>query len=123
VHGWSVPATLAMDTSWVPYDSVLEFHRTLLSTVADRVRQKYPELAVEEVLEQRPPAQALVDAAKDAELLVVGSHRKGVLAGLIIGSVSHDVLLNLPCPVAVIPHPDDNVGVYRTTNEREITGA
>jgi nucleotide-binding universal stress UspA family protein len=54
-------------------------------------------------LVQGAAAPALVAAAATAALLVVGTHGRGAVAGLILGSVSHDVLLNMPCPVIVIP--------------------
>jgi len=37
------------------------------------------------------------------DLVVVGSHGKGLASRVVLGSVSHDVLKDLPCAVLVVP--------------------
>jgi len=46
----------------------------------------------------------LVDAAQDADLLVVGSRGGGGFAHLLLGSVSSQVIQHAPCPVVTVPH-------------------
>jgi nucleotide-binding universal stress UspA family protein len=48
------------------------------------------------------PVDGLVDASKDARMIVVGSHGKGALSRLLLGSVSRGVVEHAHCPVAVI---------------------
>ena len=48
------------------------------------------------------PARALLDAAKDADLLVVGSRGRGGFRGLVLGSTSQKVAHRAPCPVVVV---------------------
>jgi nucleotide-binding universal stress UspA family protein len=59
------------------------------------------------VVADQHPAQALVDLSADAELLVVGSRGHGGFGELLLGSVSHAVVLHAVCPVVVVPSPRD----------------
>jgi nucleotide-binding universal stress UspA family protein len=52
--------------------------------------------------EQRPSA-ALLDAAAEASMLVVGSRGKGQLSKVLLGSVSDQVSHHAHCPVVVVP--------------------
>ena len=53
------------------------------------------------------PAEALLEAAADADMLVVGSRGAGGFKRLLMGSVSTQVTHHAPCPVVVIP--DKNI--------------
>ena len=50
-------------------------------------------------------SEALVDEAKDATMLVVGSRGHGGFVGMLIGSISHGCVTHAPCPVVVVPEP------------------
>ena len=53
------------------------------------------------------PAEALLEAADDADMLVVGCRGAGGFKRLLMGSVSTQVTQHARCPVVVIP--DENV--------------
>jgi nucleotide-binding universal stress UspA family protein len=54
------------------------------------------------------PAQTLIEAGRDAELLVLGSRGHGGFVGLLLGSVSHQVAQHPPCPVVILPSPEES---------------
>lgn len=106
VHVWRIPATVAVEYGAVlHYEEMRDAHARILSGATRRVRDAHPALHINEYLEQGSPASALVDGSRAASLIVVGTHGRGAVGSLFLGSVSHDVLVNLPCPVAVVPRP------------------
>jgi nucleotide-binding universal stress UspA family protein len=55
------------------------------------------------VVQERHPADVLVGLSSDADLLVVGSRGRGGFQGLVLGSVTHALVLHAACPVVVVP--------------------
>ena len=52
------------------------------------------------------PAQELIDAGKDADMVVLGSRGAGGFARLMMGSVASQVTQHAYCPVLIVP-PED----------------
>jgi nucleotide-binding universal stress UspA family protein len=65
-------------------------------------REKYSYVAAETSLVACPPRQMLLDAAEEAELLVVGGRGLGGLETFRLGAVSTAVLHHAPCSVAIV---------------------
>ena len=64
------------------------------------------------IIREGNPFDTIVDeaAAWRADVIVVGSHGKGWVDRLLIGSVTEDLLNNLPCAVLVVPVPKPERG-------------
>lgn len=73
----------------------------LLDDAAEEVRRARPGLRVTSVVVPGSPADALLDRAGDAAVVVVGTHGRGGFTGLLLGSVSLKVAAHAPCPVVV----------------------
>lgn len=67
-------------------------------------RHRYPGVPVTETVTGERAAVALVRAARNAGLLVVGRRANGHRLGAHTGPVVHAVLHHAGCPVAVVPH-------------------
>jgi nucleotide-binding universal stress UspA family protein len=81
-------------------DSGLELIEQALAEVDLR------DLEVERLVDIGNPSRVLCDAAKGADLLVVGSRGFGGFRGLLVGSVTHQVVAHAPCPILVMV-PED----------------
>ena len=80
----------------------------LLGSAVYELRDALAGLEVERtVIDDRHPAEALVELSGDADLLVVGSRGRGGFRQLLLGSVSHAVVLHAVCPVVVVPSRRD----------------
>jgi nucleotide-binding universal stress UspA family protein len=68
---------------------------------------KLPLVQHGKVIREGDPFGTIVDEARAwrADVIVVGSHGKGWVDRLLIGSVTEDLLNNLPCAVLVVPVP------------------
>lgn len=103
---WQYPALTTMPAFGVlpPADEMEAEAKAALGAVLEEEHLlSSPELTVLEAITQGPPAAGLIEAAKDADLLVVGSRGHGGFAGLLLGSVSQHCLTHAPCPVVVVP--------------------
>ncbi|MER6399463.1 universal stress protein [Kitasatospora sp. NPDC059973] len=75
--------------------------RTLSETVA-KVAGADAGVRVAETVMPGNAAQALLEAAQGAALLVVGSRGLGGFSGALLGSVSRHLTEHAPCPVVVV---------------------
>lgn len=65
-------------------------------------REDYPDVEVGSVIAAGEAAAAIVSAAGDAQLIVIGSRGRGGFRGLLLGSTGQAVLHVAPCPVLVV---------------------
>ena len=105
VHAWSdMPVeALAPTENWgYNWNQVRTESEAVIASCLAGHQENHPDVQVERHVSFHGPAQALLDVADDAGLLVVGSHGRGALRRAVLGSVSHAVLYHAPCPVAVV---------------------
>jgi nucleotide-binding universal stress UspA family protein len=62
------------------------------------------------VVAEGDPAESLITAAADAELLVVGTRGRSPFAGLVLGSVSQRCAAASRCPVVLVKQDEDRPG-------------
>lgn len=62
----------------------------------------YPDLKIVRRAERGHPSQVLGQIARDARLVVVGTHGRGPVARFLLGSISQEVLSHLPTVTAVV---------------------
>jgi len=74
----------------------------IAASSAARVRGNHPDLTVTTRVEDCPAEVTLVDASKDAGLVVVGTRGRGAYEGMLLGSVSHAVIHGADSAVAVV---------------------
>jgi nucleotide-binding universal stress UspA family protein len=65
-------------------------------------REKYPDVPVEIALAHDSAAATLTDASHRAQLVVVGSRGRGVIAGTLLGSTGLQLLHHTDCPVMIV---------------------
>lgn len=113
VHAWTEPAIYAPTDAVVTELSagVRDEEALVLGESVAGLAERYPDLVVHPQLVHDQPATALLDAAAHARMLVVGSRGRHGLTRVLLGSVSHTVVLHAPCPVmvartrhAAVPH-------------------
>lgn len=111
IHTWmdmQVQASLAgLAAAQQEWDVVEDEQTQLLQERLEPLLKQYPQVEVEMVIARDRPIRALVDNAKDAQLLVVGSHGRGGFRGMLLGSTSRALLQSAPCPLVVVRPTED----------------
>ena len=81
--------------------------RRVLDDALARAGEEVAGLDVERVVVEGAPAPTLIESARGADLLVIGSRGRGGFLGLLLGSVSHQCAHHPPCPVVILPPPEE----------------
>lgn len=80
-----------------------EVQRRELDDVIELVKVDHPEVEIQAELVERSPTVALTEASKTAAMVVLGSHGRGRMLSMLVGSVAEHCLRAASCPVVVIP--------------------
>ena len=107
VTAWHVPPMAYSGGYVAPFDRG-EFEQNA-AAVGEKalaaVREQTPDLEVQCVTGEGQAAHVLLEEAKDADLLVVGTRGHGGFAGLLLGSVSHQCAHHASCPLVIVNGP------------------
>ncbi|MEU8655366.1 universal stress protein [Actinoplanes philippinensis] len=103
LHAWDRPH-LSNPEFLLQYDTGPESaaHAQLLTDAVQDWSRKYPDVTMHRELTTGRPADAIVDASRHAQLVVLGARGHAQLPGRRLGSVSHTVLHHTACPVAIV---------------------
>ncbi|MDN3494884.1 universal stress protein [Planococcus sp. APC 4015] len=105
VHAWQMPpprmeGAVALLASPIQEKAV---QRSILRESVLALSRSHPDVQVEQVLVQESPTTALLEHARDASLLVLGTHHRSLFAGALLGSVGQGVLAHARIPVCIVP--------------------
>jgi nucleotide-binding universal stress UspA family protein len=99
-------------------ESYLAVFPNLQSEIDDSARKQLAERLIDDdrpplrikpiVLDSSATATTIVEYAKNAEvdLIVMGTHGRGAVAHMLMGSVAERVVRAAPCPVLTVRHPE-----------------
>lgn len=118
VTAWHVPIGAYGAPGFAP--AVSPSLRESLGQEAERIAQDAAQRAVDAGLEQvehliqeGQAAGILIEAAKDADLLVVGSRGHGGFVGLLLGSVGQQCAHHAVCPLVIVRGQSEEPGGAR----------
>lgn len=104
IHAWQEPPVW-MDAQ-MPDAKYLEFLEKMYAQTLDgsltAFTARHPGLQLQRSLVRGSAQAALLEAAEEAALVVVGNHSLRGLRRFLLGSVSRSVVINAPCPVVVV---------------------
>jgi nucleotide-binding universal stress UspA family protein len=118
VRQTSVRAVAAYDVANPGFQAdpelVARMHADLEAETADAVTRALDQVQgtdteavpVDRVAVEGRPAEAILGHADDAQLIVVGTHGKGLVRRILLGSVSRQILNDADRPVAVVDLPE-----------------
>lgn len=99
LHAWTDAETAAISQIAWP-----DFRPEAEETLAERLAgwsERYPDVVVQREVVSDQPARHLLELARSAQLVVVGSHGRGGFAGMLLGSVGNTVVHATHTPVIV----------------------
>jgi nucleotide-binding universal stress UspA family protein len=105
VRAWSI-TTAPQPSTWTPgyVPPLQDWEKAVLDELTAHVKAAGldPSVRVTCHAVHKPPAQALMTAAEGAHLLLLGARGRGGFRGLLLGSVSDQLVHHAPCPVTVV---------------------
>jgi nucleotide-binding universal stress UspA family protein len=105
VSAWSYPTTAYPTLAgYVPLGDLTDLEGETRSATEAVIKETLGDASVQLHVVEGHPANAIIDAAKGATMVVVGCRGHGGFVGALVGSVSQHVVAHATCPVVVIRH-------------------
>ncbi|MER6945378.1 universal stress protein [Nonomuraea sp. NPDC000554] len=102
LHAWQLPVHAFAPEIAYDMDEVSQAQYRVVRDRVEAMEKEYPQVTVVEDVQSAHPVDALGAASEEADLVVVGSHGRGTLGSVLLGSVSRGVLHHAHCAVAVV---------------------
>lgn len=106
LHVWSivpVASRVPVPTPVVVNPDTDDVHEERLATIAKGVRERHPSIEVVTSSLDGNPLSNIEASSSRAALIVVAARRRSRVANWVLSTVTHDLLIDLPCPIAVVP--------------------
>jgi nucleotide-binding universal stress UspA family protein len=103
---WTYPIPVALSPVAPEFPEVSKIKKEahdFIERSIEAVRDDVAGVNIERQVAKGTPSQVLLERAKDADLLVVGSRGLGGFGGLVLGSVSQQCVLHTTRPAVVAP--------------------
>ncbi|CUR55147.1 putative universal stress protein A [metagenome] len=100
---WDVRTEVDGPAVVTPGDDSLAPEQLVVAEAVSGMSEKFPDVHVTRTLARGLADNGLVAASRQMDVVVVGSHHRGVLDGLVFGDVSRRVLEHAECVVLVVP--------------------
>jgi len=111
-HSGTVTAMLAWQVPFLSFPGAFDreelekAYKAFLIETVSAVAPK-PAVPLETLVAEGDPTEAMVEASKDADLLVLGIRGRSPFAGLLLGSVSQGAAATAHCPVVLVKVSDE----------------
>jgi nucleotide-binding universal stress UspA family protein len=107
IYAWQFPL-LSIPGAFTRDELETAAKQFLLDAVA--AIEPVPAVPLQTIVAEGDPRSALIEAARDAALLVLGTRGRSPFTGLLLGSVSQACAATALCPVVIVnvralPHP------------------
>jgi nucleotide-binding universal stress UspA family protein len=107
LHVWTHPATPAPGDMQPPvYDTaIVQGDETeVLAEAVAGWREQFPDVVLRRRVVHGHVRRTIIEATREAQMVVLGARGFGGFTGLLLGSVSQAVLHHAACPTAIVSH-------------------